>query len=190
MPQPAIPTLVLVPGEDLHDPDALFAVARAYAHSGILVSRHGHAKERIEFTFPAVVCSSFALELFLKLFLMLDLIDRGMTSKGVKWGHSIPGLWKDVTPQHKALIAGMFNNPTGQPLTTGIERRIEVFEAALADLGSQPFVEWRYIHELRNMQIMSHGAISEVVDAIAHAASFEMTRRYSQAETPGTQQNI
>ena len=190
MSQPAIPSLVLVPGDDIHDPDALYAVATAYAHSGLIVSKYGHENDQVVFTFPAVVCSSFALELFLKFFLMMDLIEKGDISKKVRFGHTVPTLWEAVTPAHKALIAGMFRNSTGEPYTTGPEIRLRVFEDALRNLGNQPFVEWRYVHELRSPQLMSHGAISIVVDALGHAAEYTVKRARTRQATSQSKKPI
>ena len=176
MREPAIPTLLLVPSDDLHDPEALYAIATAYAHAGHIVSAHGNESDQIAFTFPAVVCSSFALELFLKFFQMVDLIERGETTKKIKFDHTIPGLWGKLTPNHKAIIAGMFRNTTGEPYTTGQDIRLRLFEEALEQLGTQPFVQWRYAHELKGPQLMSHGAISIVVDALGYAAAFVINR--------------
>jgi len=186
MSEPAIPVLVLAPGEDIHDPEALYAIATAYAHSGLIVSKHGYQTDQMAFAFPAIVCSSFALELFLKFFLMVDLVEKGDTEQKIRNIHTIPELWKLVTPEHKALIAGMFRNSTGEPLTTGIELRLQLFEEALKHLGSKPFVQWRYIHELRSQQLMSHGAISIVVDAFGHAAQYVVKKMRAQRANPAS----
>lgn len=172
MREPAIPTVFLLPTDDPHDPEALYAIATAYAHAGLIVSAHGKESDQIAFTFPAIVCSSFALELFLKFFQMVDLIERGEITQKIKFDHTIPGLWGKITPSHKAIIAGMFQNNTGKPYTTGHEIRLRLFEEALGQLGTQPFVQWRYAHELKGPRLMSHGAISIVVDALGHAAAF------------------
>ena len=68
---PAIPELVLIADES-KDYKALYVIATAYAHSGLLISSQGKETVRPEFSFPAIVCSSFAIELFLKFFLMLE----------------------------------------------------------------------------------------------------------------------
>jgi hypothetical protein len=174
MQKPAVPALVVVPGDAHLDFRALFAIATAYAHAGLIVSEHGHRNERIEFTFPAVICSSFALELFLKFFLMVDRAERGITERQLDFGHSVPDLWRKVTPPHKALIAGSFRNASGTPHMDAPELRMELFEKALAGLGDKPFVQWRYVHELQEVAFMSHGAITVVVDALGYAAQFVM----------------
>lgn len=111
MREPAIPTLLLVPSDDPHDPEALYAIATAYAHAGHIVSAHGNESDQIAFTFPAIVCSSFALELFLKFFQMVDLIERGETTKKIKFDHTIPGLWGKLTPTTRQSLPGCFATP-------------------------------------------------------------------------------
>ncbi|CAN7193766.1 hypothetical protein [Acidovorax sp. Leaf78] len=177
---PAIPSLVFVPSEDPYDPEALYAIATAYARAGLLVSDYGKRCEEMALTFPAVVCSSFALELFLKFFLMVDLIDRGESSEKVSFGHAIPPLWSKVAPAHKTLIGGMFGHLNPEPYSTGPDIRLESFERALETLGKQPFVQWRYAHELKGPQLMSHATISLVVDTFWRAAAYIVQRNRSQ----------
>lgn len=172
MPRPAVPSLLLVPGDSRLDFTALYGIATAYAHAGMIVSDHGHRTKHPEYAFPAVVCSSFAIELFLKFFLMVDRVERGDTSQQPDRGHTIPSLWSKVTQRHKLLIAGMFKNDTGEPHTTGPEIRLQMFEEALAYLGDKPFVQWRYVHELAEHKLMSHEAINLVVDALGYAAAY------------------
>lgn len=83
-------------------------------------------------------------------------------------------LWKRLKPEHEDLIAGMHQNPTGQPFTNALDRRKEFFLEALEDVGESPFVKWRYIHEVAEPTLMSHGAILKVLDALGHAADHVM----------------
>jgi hypothetical protein len=174
MSEPAVPALLLIPGDEYLDFRSMYAIATAYAHAGLIVSEHGVRNGRIEFTFPAVVCSSFAVELFLKFFLMVDKAERGVAERQVERAHEMSKLWPKVTHAHKALIAGMFRNSTGTPLMNASDRRIEIFEEALAAIGDKPFVQWRYVHELQDDALMSHAAISLVVDALGFAAQYVM----------------
>lgn len=168
MSMPAIPSLVFISSDDPLDPEALYAIATAYAASGLLISNHGHNHEQIAFTFPAVVCSSFALELFLKFFLTVDAVQRGESK--VSFGHAIPTLWAKVSAPHKTVVAGMYGHSKRSPESSGVERRLEQFEEVLGSLGNQPFVQWRYAHELQGLQLMSHAAISLAVDTLWRAA--------------------
>ena len=181
MTKPAVPALFVIPGTGHLDFPAVYAIATAYAHAGHFVSAYGDRHKQIQFSFPAVVCSSFSLELFLKFFLMLDRANRGITERKFAFGHEVPDLWKKVCQEHKALIAGSFRNNSGVPHTSASERRIELFEEALEGLGTAPFKKWRYVHELEDLEFMSHAAISEVVDAFGYAAEFLMKEHRARA---------
>ncbi|MCX7173436.1 MAG: hypothetical protein NT159_05860 [Proteobacteria bacterium] len=173
-PSPAIPTLLLVPGETPLDYRALYAIATAYAHSGLLISSHGEKHDRIEFFFPAIVCSSFAIELFMKFFLMLDQTNKEPADRKHNSGHKLGELWKKINPEHQRLIAGMFGNSTATPHLNAADRRIELFVEALTDIGDAPFMKWRYAYELGEIGLMSHAAIAKVLDALGHAAEYIM----------------
>ncbi len=175
--KPAIPVLVLLP-EDAHtDYKALFSIATAYAHSGLLVSEHAKKTDRLEFTFPAIVCSSFSIELFLKFFLMLERADSNKPSVKKNFGHGLLDLWKQITPQYQQLIVGMFRSPTKAPQWNVHKRQIEIFVEALENIGETPFVKWRYVYELSDITLMSHHSIAEVLDALGWAAEYVMKER-------------
>lgn len=175
---PAIPSLVLIPGESHADYAALYAIATAYAHSGLLISNHGNETDRPEFSFPAIVCSSFAIELFLKFFLMLERAESEEPSSKRVPGHYLRQLWKKISQEHQALIAGMFRNKTGVPMLNASGRRIELFEEALTHVGDAPFIKWRYAHELVvGPTLMSHAALAEVLDAFGYAANYVMKKK-------------
>lgn len=174
---PAIPSLLLTPDESQVDYAALYAIATAYAHSGLLISDHGKETDRPELSFPAVVCSSFAIELFLKFFLMLERAESEEPSSKRESGHRLGELWKEIRPAHQALIAGMFRNRTGVPSPNATDRRIELFVEALMHIGEAPFLKWLYPHELVDTTFMSHAAITEVLDALGYAANYVMKER-------------
>lgn len=182
---PEISSLVLIPGESQVDYAALYAIATAYAHSGLLISSHGKGADRPEFSFPAVVCSSFALELFLKFFLMLERAESEEPSSKHQTGHYLGDLWKKICPAHQALITGMFRNSTGMPLLNASDRRLEFFVKALAGVGKAPFLAWRYPYELVDLSFMSHAAINEVLEALVYAANYVMKEK-SGAGRPDT----
>jgi hypothetical protein len=166
--KPAIPTLVVIPGDGF-DARALFAIATAYAHAGILVSAAGHENDRVEMAFPAVICSSFAIELFLKLLVLLANPPSPGTQPS-KLGHDLGDLWQKVRPDHRRLVAGKFRNSEGSAVPSLEDVRVRLFEEALNHVGQSPFVKWRYVHELGDLQLLSHEAITLVLDALGHAA--------------------
>lgn len=171
---PAIPVLLLTTGESHIDYTALYGIATAYAHSGLLISSHGEKNNQMEFAFPAIVCSSFAIELFLKFFLMLDRAGKEDAVPKHEFWHKLGDLWSKINPEHQRLIAGMFGNSTGTPHLNAIDRRVELFMAAFKDIGDDPFTRWRYAYELPDSNLMSHAAIAKVLDALGRAAEYIM----------------
>lgn len=174
--KPAIPALLVIPG-DAQDCAALYAIATAYAHSGELLNSHAARTEQLTFAFPAMVCSSFAVELFLKFFLTLDNSDNPTAPQDDRKGHYLQKLWERIKPENQDLIAGMFRNPSHVPLAAGLEIRKALFLEALKGIGNAPFVEWRYVYEIEDLRLMSHGAVAEVLDAIGYAAEHAMKQR-------------
>ena len=175
--RPAIPLLVLFPGETSMDLDAIYAIAQAYAKAGLLISDYGHHRDAPVFAFPAVVCAGFAIELYFKFFLMLSHVESGeVNGKKIK-EHKLPNLWQELRSEDRALIAGMYRNKSGKPLSNAMEIREELFLKAVDEIGDSPFVRWRYAHELTDVGHMSHAAIQEVLDALERAAEYMMQER-------------
>ncbi|WP_157201077.1 hypothetical protein [Massilia sp. Root351] len=180
---PAIPLLVVIPGST-HDFSSIYAIATAYAHSGGLLNNHAAQTERLEFAFPAMVCSSFAIELFLKFFLTLANADNPTAPQDDRRGHYLQKLWDRINPDHQNLIVGMFRNPSNVPIAVGLALRKAQFLDALTHIGGAPFVEWRYAYEIEVPTMMSHGAITEVQDALGYAAQYAMTERSAALPEP------
>ena len=182
---PAIPFLVVVPGS-AHDFSSIYAIATAYAHSGGLLNNHAAQTQRLEFAFPAMVCSSFAVELFLKFFLTLANADNPSAPQDDRRGHYLRKLWERMNPDHQNLVVSMFRNPSNAPTTVGLALRKEQFLDALTHIGGAPFVEWRYAYEIEEPTMMSHGAITEVQDALGYAAQYVMRERSAAMHEPNT----
>lgn len=175
--KPAIPTLFLIPDDNKTDYTSIYAIATAYAHSGLMLNEYADKKQAFEFTFPAMVCSSFALELFMKFFLTLGNAESQSGQPSSRHGHNLGDLWVRLKPEHQDLIAGMHQNTTGQPLTNALDQRKRIFSKALEEVGESPFIKWRYVHEVAEPTLMSHGAILRVLDALGHAAEHVMKER-------------
>lgn len=172
--KPAIPSLLLLPGTEV-DSGAVAAIALAYSHAGMVVSAWGKREDRPEFLFPAIVCSSFAVELFKKSFVVHSqpIADRSL--RHYPTGHKLLKLWESIEPVNRQIIAGFFRNSADEPLLTAPEARIEVFEEALTAIGESPFVKWRYAYELDSATMLSHAAVTEVLDALGQSAQYVMS---------------
>lgn len=107
--KPETPSLVIIPG-NAHDFSALYSIATAYAHSGVLLNSHASKTEQITFAFPAMVCSSFSMELFLKFFLTIDNADNPNLPQDDRKGHYLKKLWERIKSENQDLIASMFRN--------------------------------------------------------------------------------
>jgi hypothetical protein len=178
--KPPIPALLVIPGDE-NDFAAVYAIATAYAHSGQMLNAHAERRDEIVFTFPAMVCSSFAVELFLKFFLTLDNAENPTLPQDDRKGHYLIKLWERIKPIHQNLIVGMFRNPSHSPISAGLGTRKTLLLEAMQFIGAQPFVEWRYAYEIQQPKMMSQGAVTEVLDAVGYAAEHVMNERRAAA---------
>ena len=175
-----IPSFVLINPEGEDACEAIYAGAFGYAQAALVLSKYADVNESFEVLFPAVVCSGFAAELFLKLLLLTELPEAPTGSTEMPHGHKLKkDLWDKLSEDNKALVAGMHNNTTGKPILSGSSQRISHFETILAEIGTAPFVDWRYVHELTNAHLISHAAIREVVDALGYASTYRLNQRKS-----------
>ena len=138
----------------------------------MVVSSYGDSVDRPEFALPAIVCSSFAIELFLKFFISVEFAESEQSNVKPIKEHKITELWNMISDERQVLIVSMFRNKSGNPVVNGIERRKELFIEALDSLGQSPFIQWRYAHELKTSAFMSHASIVEVLDALGYSANY------------------
>jgi len=170
--KPAVPSLVVIAGSSKHDYQAIFAIAMAYEQSGLVLSDRAHRSHQTEFVFPAVVCSSFSIELFLKAFITYENAEKPQNSREKASGHTLFELWEKISLKRRNLIVGMFRNPGEHPHESAIETRSTLFAQALDQVGAQPFVKWRYAYEIDGPELMSHAALVELTNALSGAAFY------------------
>ena len=187
--QPAIPSLVLIPGETKDDFATLYAVASAYAHSGLIVSEEAKHSDQPVLAFPAIVCSSFAIELFLKFFIALEKSE-DVSLKSKTTGHLLPLLWREISLPRQKIIAGMYQNSSIEPDLNASETRLKIFSDALERIGEKPFIKWRYIHEITSTEYMSHAAIGVVTEALRAAATYCMKQKLPQQESKDSEESM
>jgi hypothetical protein len=177
LPRPALPSLVIIPDNAPNDYKALYFVAKAYAESGLILNERASSTKCMEFAFPSMVCSGFAIELFLKFFLVIADADAKIYRKAGHRGHKLVDLWGKVDLCYQEIIVGMFRNDSGKPYTNALDRRIEMFVKTMRSIGNQPFVEWRYVHEMTQPAMMQHGPLAEILNALWSAAEFTMNQK-------------
>lgn len=168
----AIPSLVIVPGDQQENYRAILGIAVAYSESGLILNNYADSTDRVDLVFPAVVCTGFAIELFLKFFISLDNAGKEDAVQKKLGGHVLNDLWDRVSDNHKNLIISMFRNNSHEPIFNGIELRTKLFNEAFSEIGNSPFLEWRYAYEGLEPRLMSHSALSEVLDALGYAANY------------------
>lgn len=131
--------------------------------------------------FPAFICSSFALELFMKLLIIRGRIAQGQAALKVK-GHNVRSLWEKIAEADKAVVAGYFKYDAEEPRASTAQTLRQIFEKALAGLPNQPFVDWRYVHEREGVDVLNRGDLEDVMDAFGRAAAYLL--RQDAAGTP------
>ncbi|WP_168188887.1 hypothetical protein [Thiomicrorhabdus sediminis] len=104
-------------------------------------------------------------------------------------GHKLNLLWKKITPQLQEIIIGMHNNNTGIPLTNALTKRRKVFESELNELAlsgksghAQPFNDWRYPYELKDMKLMSLETVFNLMETFGQAAQYVKTHEEMASE--------
>lgn len=174
-PRVPIPVLLFDPDKPFNDTNALYGTASAFSHSGQIINHIADDEEKYEFFFPAIVCSSFAIELFLKLFIVLDHLEKNQTLEKAVRGHKIKTeLWPKISDVHQDLIIGIFQNPQGNPRPNIPDILRRLFFEALDEIGDQPFADLRYPHEFTEIKLISHEALLNVSDALQKAANHVM----------------
>jgi hypothetical protein len=158
---PAQPFVVIHDDEPMYR--NMYFIACAYANSGTLIESHGERVNEIEYLFPAVVCQAFAIELFLKFFYYLD--------------HPEIRSKQDFTKQTK--LDTHFNSELWDMLQSSYRQKIaqqakvneQQFRQQLMDIGDNPFVKWRYVHEQHGIDLLPLGTIKQVVSALGYTAN-------------------
>jgi len=147
----------------------MYSIACAYGNSGTLIESHGEKVDEIEYIFPAVVCQAFAIELLLKFFFYLDHPEiRGkqdFTKHTKPSSHRNSELWDMVRPSYRQEIAQRAKVNEQQ------------FRQQLIDIGDDPFVKWRYVHEQHGIDLLPVDAIKRVADALGYTANDVMKEK-------------
>lgn len=168
-----LPFLIIRSGDDgaLTDLHSQLAIASAYARTAHIAALEGERVEATAMAFPAFICSSFALELFMKLLIVRSQIALGQEPAKVK-GHNVRSLWEKIAEADKAVVAGFFKYDAEEPRASAATTLRQIFEKAIAGLPNEPFVDWRYVHERKGVDVLNRGDLEEVMDAFGRAAAY------------------
>lgn len=150
----------------------LFNFAHAYERAGRLAWQALAESTDADFAAPAVMCQSFAIELLLKFFIASAHPDArtfaALTSDGVKLksrSHSNLDLWDRVSAEHQAAVAATYARLILSPVTP------HDFRDALATLGEDPFVQWRYVYEHDGVRHLDTLLLNRLSDALGETAA-------------------
>lgn len=158
---PTQPFVVIHDDEPMYR--SMYFIACAYANSGTLIESRGERIDEIEYIFPAVVCQAFAIELFLKFFYYLDHPEiRGkqdFTKKTKPGNHLNSKLWDRLHSSYRQKVAQQAKVNEQQ------------FRQQLMDIGDDPFVKWRYVHEQHGIDLLPVGTIKQIVSALGYTAN-------------------
>jgi hypothetical protein len=153
----------------------MFRLARTYEQSGHLVFSHGETNRNADFAAPGIMCYSFAIEILLKLFLVLDFptatSKQELKQSGINLdGHSFSILYDRIRTGYQHEIADSFSKLTTQKASP------ELFREKLIELGDQPFVEWRYVYEKSSFRFMDRPLLEFVTHSLGKTAEVHMKR--------------
>jgi hypothetical protein len=150
----------------------LFNIAHAYALAADASWKALGSTKNADFAAPAIMCQSFAIELLLKFFLVVDhpeasTIDELKSPRVKLKCHKYSELFDQLLPATKDKIANALAKLGGVPIDA------IGFRAALTAQGDDPFVYWRYIYEAGAVSHFDHQAFNRLTDALGKAAEAE-----------------
>jgi hypothetical protein len=146
----------------------LFNLADCYNQTAALAMSHGSSKANADFSAPAIMCRSFAIELLLKFFIAAAHPTKSKTElaslKVSLHGHPYSVLFDRINIDFQALIARKHTEQAGIPTSP------EGFRQLLISTGNQPFVEWRYVYEESHTRYFNMALFSSLADSLGMAA--------------------
>ena len=151
--------------------ETMFSMACTYNSSSRILRDKINKEDKYKFFFPSVICYSFSIELFLKFFHLIDFPEVFTKKYFTKFNinikaHSLSTLWDSLNINYKEEIVGQFRG------VGGFARDVNEFrEVLVTELGDDPFVKWRYIHEEEEGHYyLSLDMVSNVNDALGYCA--------------------
>jgi hypothetical protein len=170
-----IKQLVIIQDEGKSMYETLFSMACAYAHSGNLIEEHTYKQELIDYIFPSVVCNTFAIELFLKFYLIVD-NSKAITGKDIKdikkIKHDYSLLWNKIQPHYQEEIIRYYN------INNNTQYTERAFRQSLIDIGDKAFTKWRYMHEFEDfMTVLEIEKIKKILNALGESAQSIMNKK-------------
>lgn len=170
-----IPRLVILQDGEKPMFETLYSMACAYAHSGNLIEEHTYKQKLIEYIFPSIVCNTFAIELFLKFYLVVD-TPKAISRKDIDIkGHHYSNLWDKIQLHYQTDIVKHYN------AINNTQYAEKIFHQLLIDIGDTPFTKWRYVHEFEDfMTVLEIEKIKKILNALGESAQSIMNKKIEQ----------
>lgn len=152
----------------------LFNLADCYNQTAEMALSDISSTGNADYAAPAIMCRSFAIELLLKFFIVVEhplaKSKAELDSLGVNLrGHPYSELFDRINTPHQALIARKHAERAGTPTTPAVFRQL------LISTGDKPFVDWRYVYEGSGYRYFDMALFAFLADSLGIAAQ-EVTR--------------
>jgi hypothetical protein len=161
----------------------LFNLANAYAQASDAVWAQLGTTKNADLAGPAIMCQSFAIELLLKFFLVVDhptaKTAEDLRLAGVRLkNHKYSELFDQLSSVTRDKIAQSFSQTSRRTVTS------EQFRDLLIAQGDDPFVHWRYVYERGGVSHFDRVSFNLLTDALGKAAEVERRASAARAEVP------
>lgn len=157
----------------------LFNLAICYNQTAETALNQIATRGNADFAAPAIMCRSFAIELLLKFFIVVEHPE--VTTKAELdalevelRGHPYSLLFDRINGNHQSLIAEKHSVRTGR--ATNPAR----FRDLLIDLGDDPYVGWRYVYENKGPKHLDVSLLASITESLGLAAQ-DATRSISKS---------
>lgn len=146
-------------------------IADCYNQAAELSLKHIEHTNNADFAAPALMCRSFAIELLLKLLFFSENTPPGIeTAEDLEnlnlksRGHDYSSLFDKLKKDTKKIAAKNYAKVSNEKTS---DHR---FKELLKKTGGQPFVEWRYSHEITTPKHMDLKLLTQICDALGLTA--------------------
>lgn len=147
-----------------------YFIAGCYRDAVVVLNDEIEKNKNYKLTLPVIMNQTFAIELLLKCLILFDHKDvtteSELKAKKINLhGHKLNKIYESITLEKKKIITDQWTVASKKYNVT--ENIIEVFSI----LGSEPFVEWRYVYEKQELKTMERKYLDCLLETIGESAS-------------------
>lgn len=147
----------------------MFNNARFYSEGAALLYENIFSgKKSANYSAPAMLCSTFCIELLLKCLVLIQHDDvysrQDVLNKGIKIDdHSYSRIFSKINPIIQDKVIESYNSLFSSKISK------EQYCESLAALGDNGFIEWRYVHENINGKNLDVQLQNKITDSLGKA---------------------